>query len=219
MKKAVFLLLALLVLPIPALCTDVVVSASQQTALPFNPANVGTTDQSITVNVSNGSTTVTSSNAFPQNIVGRSGFQVLIEGTQYVVSGVASRSSLTLTTIYSGAGGSQTMTLYKFVMLRVYCDQAFTPLGANYVVQAGAIGSASFYKEVAVSIINPGTGNVAYYPQFTIPATTDAPVNNTSRYTFAFYNASGGYLNALYTCDVTAALRSLPSRRPRRQAS
>jgi hypothetical protein len=121
---------------------------------------------------------------------------------------------MTISPAYDGTSGSKTMTLYKFVMLRVYCNQAFTPLGANYVVQAGAIGSASFYKEVAVSVINTGSGNVAWYPEFVIPATTDAPVNNTSQYTLAFYNASGGYLNALYTCDGGITQLSVPPSTP-----
>lgn len=217
MKKLLFTTLIALACASSAMATDVTISASQQTALPFNPANIGTSVQSITVTTTNGSATVTSSAAFPSNIVGRAGFQVLFSGsdsTQYVVSGVASSSSLTLTSAFAGTTGSKTMTLYKFVVLRVYCNQAFTPLNANYVVQAGAVGSASFYKEVAVSVINTGSGNVAWYPEFVIPATTDAPVNNTSQYTFAFYNASGGYLNALYTCDGGITQLSVPPSTP-----
>jgi len=217
MKKLLLTILIVLVCASSVLATDVTISASQQSNLPFNPANIGTSVQSITVTTTNGSATVTSSAAFPSNIVGRAGFQVLFSGsdsTQYVVSGVASSSSLTLTSAFAGTTGSKTMTLYRFVMLRVYCNQAFTPLNANYVVQAGAVGSASFYKEVAVSVINTGSGNVAWYPEFVIPATTDAPVNNTSQYTFAFYNASGGYLNALYTCDGGITQLSVPPSTP-----
>lgn len=216
MKKLLFTILIALACASSVTATDVTVSSSQQSNLPFNPANIGTSIQSITVTTTNGSSTVTSS-AFPSNIVGRAGFQVLFSGsdsTQYVVSGVTSSTSLTLTTPFAGTTGSKTMTLYKFVILRVYCNQAFTPLNANYVVQAGAIGSASFYKEVAVSVINTGSGNVAWYPEFTIPATTDAPLNNTSQYTFAFYNASGGYLNALYTCDGGITQLSVPPSTP-----
>lgn len=212
--KKLFLLLLLLFCASPALASDVVVSASQQTNLAFNPTNIGVSDQTIVVSATNNSTTVTSANLFPQNIVGRSGFQVLIGSDQYVVSAVASRSSMTLTSAYLGSTGSATMTLYKFVILRVYCNQAFTPLGASYVVQAGAIGSASFYKEVGVSIINSGSGNVAWYPAFTLPATTDAPVNNTAQYSFAFYNAAGSYLNALYACDGGITQFSVPPTTP-----
>lgn len=214
MKKLFSILLLAFLCAIPARATDVTISASQQSNLSFNPANIGVADQSITVTATNGSATVTSSNAFPQTIVGRAGFQVLLGGVQYVVAGVASRSSLTLTTTFGGSTGSTSMTLYKFVILRIYCNQAFTPLNANYVVQAGAVGSASFYKEVGVSILNPGTGNIAYYPEFTLPATTDAPVNNTAQYTFAFYNANGGYLNALYACDGGITQFSVPPATP-----
>jgi len=287
MKKTALILALLFALTANAYCTDVVVSAMTATNMPFNPANIGVSDQTITVTATNGSSTVTSASLFPQNIVGRSGFQVSIGGSQYVVAGVASRSSLTLTTAFSGVTGSTSMTLYKFVLLRVYSDQSFTTYSGNPtsvtaavtngsttvtsaalfppalvgavgtfavlidnvryqvfyvgstssltltspytgssgaaqvsfnsvsdVVQQGAVGSASFYKEIAVSILNPGAGNLLYYPSFILPATTDAPVNNTARYSLAFYNASGGYLNALYTCDGGVTQLALPPSTP-----
>ncbi len=215
MKRILLIALALLALASPVLATDVTISASQQSNLSFNPANIGS-DQNFTASVTTSSTsvTITGSPLLPNNVVGRAGFQVLIGGSQYVVAGVANSSTLTLTSPYLGASGTTTLRLYKFVILRVYCDQAFTPLGANYVVQSGAIGSANFYKEIAVSIINSGSGNVAYYPAFTIPATTDAPVNNTSRYTFAFYNSNGGSLNTTYTCDGGITQFAVPPSTP-----
>lgn len=286
MKKLLCIFLFSFLCAIPALGTDVVVSSAVSTNIPFNPANIGN-DQSIAVSVTNGSTAVTSASLFPQTIVGRSGFQVSIGGTQYTVAGVASRSSLTLTTAYGGSTGSATMTLYKFVLLRIYSDQSFstyassptsvtvsvtngsatvtsatlfpsayigavgtfpvlinnvryqvyyvtstssltlttpylgstgsTTLAFNSVqdvVQAGAVGSASWYKEIGVSVINPGAGNSLYYPAFVLPSTTDAPVNNTARYSLAFYNASGGYLNAIYTCDGGVTQLALPPTTP-----
>lgn len=286
MKKALLALFALLALTVNAWGTDVTISSQVATNLPFNPANVGS-NQSITVSVTSSSATVTSSAAFPSSIVGRSGFTVAIGGNQYTVAAVASTSSLTLTSAYTGSTGSATMTLYKFVILRIYSNQTFTTYSSNPttatasvtnnstavtssaafpsalvgavgtfpvlinnvryqvlyvastsslvlttpyagvtgsvtiafnavsdVVQAGAVGSAGFYKEIAVSIINPGAGNLLYYPSFILPATTDAPVNNTARYTLAFYNSSGGYLNANYSCDGGVTQLALPPTTP-----
>ncbi|MCI0389002.1 MAG: hypothetical protein MOB07_09605 [Acidobacteria bacterium] len=211
MKKFILILAVLWALTANIYATDVVISGSVQTNLPFNPTGIGN-DRSISVSVSNGSPTVTSAGLFPANIIGRGGFQVLIDGTQYVVSGVANASTLTLTTNYSGTSGAQTMTLYKFVLFRVYADRAFQPLGETYVVQPGSPGSGNFFKEFAVSIINPGTGNVAYIPQFVLPATTDALITNQARYVFGFYRPDNSLL-AFYMCGSVSQL-ALPTPSP-----
>ena len=214
MKKLYFLFILAFVCAIaPAsFATDVTISAQTISALPFNPSDVGS-DQSLAVSVTNGSATVTSNNLFPTNIVGKSGFQVLINGTQYVVASVASRSSLTLTTNYSGSSGSTNLTLYKFVFLRVYANRAFQPLGSNEVVQPGGPGTGQFYKEVGVSIINSGSGNVAWIPEFVLPATTDALITNQARYTFVFFRSSGSQLG-IYDCGSGRTEMQLPPNSP-----
>lgn len=211
--KKLFSILALVCALAPfALATDVTISAQQITALPFNPSDVGS-DQTIAVAVTSGSPTVTSASLFPTNIVGKSGFQVSIGGTQYVVASVASRSSLTLATNYGGSSGSASLTLYKFVLLRVYANRAFQPAGSSEVVQPGGPGTGQFYKEVAVSIINSGAGNVAYIPQFTLPATTDALITNQARYSFVFFRAGGSQLG-FYDCGVGKTELQLPPNSP-----
>jgi hypothetical protein len=209
MKKLIFILIAWIAVTVSAFATDVTIGNSVQTALPFNPSNIGN-DRSITISVTNGSATVTSAALFPSAIVGKSGFQVTIAGVQYVVSGVASTSSLTLTTNYAGATGSPTLVLHKYVLLRIYATQSFQPFGASYVVQPGVPGSANFFKEIAVSILNPGTGNVAYYPEFTLPATTDATITNQARYVLGLYRPDNSFL-AYYLCGSESALALPPT--------
>jgi len=104
------------------------------------------------------------------------------------------------------------MTLYKFVLFRVYADRAFQPLGETFVVQPGAPGSGNFFKEFAVSIINSGSNNVAYIPQFVLPATTDALITNQARYVFGFYRTDGSLL-AFYMCGSVSQL-ALPTPSP-----
>lgn len=211
--KKLFLLALLCALCGSVSATDVVVSAQQITQLPFNPTDVGS-DQTFAVSVTSGSATVTMATpTFPSNIVGKSGFQVSIGGVQYVVSSVASRSSLTLTTNYGGLTGSAQLTLYKFVFLRVYANRAFQPLGSNEVVQPGGPSTGQFYKEVGVSIINSGSGNVAYIPEFILPATTDALISNQARYTFVFFRAGGSQLGT-YDCGVGRTELQLPPNSP-----
>jgi len=212
--KKLFLFLALFCAVAPlALATDVTISAQQITALPFNPSDVGS-DQTITVNVTSGSATVTTATPlFPTSIVGKAGFQVAIGGNQYVVASVASRSSLTLTTNYSGSTGAASMTLYKFVLLRVYANRAFQPLGSTEVVQPGGPSTGQFYKEVGVSILNTGSGNVAYIPAFVLPATTDALITNQARYTFVFFRSGGSQLG-IYDCGAGKTELQLPPNSP-----
>jgi hypothetical protein len=209
MKKALFLTVVIIVLTTKALCSTVTVSAYSLSNLPFNPSSIGTS-RSITVVATNGSATVTSSAAFPANIVGVAGFQVLINGTQYTVASIASTSSLTLTSNYGGSTGSQTMTLYPYTLLRMYATAGFQDNVTGQNIMPGTPGTGFFYKQVAVSVINSGSGNVAYIPEFTIPSTTDALINNQARYVFQFARQDGSAL-AFYQCGSVNQLAIQPN--------
>lgn len=209
MKKLFLFLTLILALSVRAQATTVTVSANQITQLPFNPSGIGST-RTLTVSATNGSATITSSAAFPPAIVGISGFQVSIGGTQYVVASVASTSSMTLTTNYAGVTGSATMLLFPYTLFRVYATAGFQDNVTGQNVQAGTPGSGQFYKQVAVSIINSGAGNVAYMPEFTIPSTTDALINNSARYIFGFYRPDGSLLS-FYTCGSVNQLAIQPN--------
>lgn len=209
MKKLLCIFLFAFLCATPALGTTVTVSAYSLTNLPFNPSNIGSA-RSITVTATNGSATVTSSAAFPANIVGIAGFQVLINGTQYTVASIASTSSLTLTSNYGGSTGSQTMTLYPYVLLRAYATAGFQDNVTGQNIMPGTPGTGFFYKQVAVSVINSGSGNVAYIPEFTIPSTTDALINNQARYVFQFARQDGSAL-AFYQCGSVNQLAIQPN--------
>ena len=216
MKRTTFALLLLLCLVVTVRATDVTISASTASTFGFNASGLPA-DTSLTASVTNGSATVTSLSAFPQLAVGYGGFQISIAGVQYTVASVLSRTSLTLTANYAGAtSASASVTWYKWATLRIYVDQAFTPLGSSEVIQPGVPTNPTspFYKQVACSIVNSGSGNTLYYPAFTIPATTDAPVNNTARYTFAFYNPNGAYLSNVYRCDGGITQFAVPPATP-----
>ena len=209
MKRLILTLLFALLCAVNAYSSTVTVSAYSLVNLPFNPSNIGS-DRPITVTATNGSATVTSLQQFPSNIVGIGGFQVLIDGTQYVVASVASTSSLTLTTAYGGTSGSQTMTLYKYVLMRAYATAGFQDNVTGQNIQPGTPGSGFFYKQIAVSVINSGSGNVAYIPEFTIPSTTDANINKQARYQFGFYTTSNTFL-AFYQCGAVVQLALQPN--------
>ena len=211
MKKLLCIIFLSFLFATPALGTTVTVSAYSLTNLPFNPSNIGSA-RSITVTATNGSATVTSSAAFPANIVGVAGFQVLINGTQYVVASVASTSSLTLTSNYGGITGSQTMTLYPYTLLRMYATAGFQDNVTGQNIMPGTPGTGFFYKQVAVSVINSGSGNVAYIPEFTLPSTTDALINNQARYVFQFARQDGSAL-AFYQCGSVNQL-AIPASTP-----
>lgn len=210
MKKLLLILFCLLALSANAYATDITIGADTLTSIPFNP-NPLPTARSITVSVTNGSATVTSSAAFPANIVGIAGFRVTISSTTYVVASVSSTSSLTLTTNFAGITGAATMVLQPYVLFRVYPTQSFqTSTGEN--IQASTPGSGTFYKQVAVSIINSGSGNVAYMPEFHLPSTTDATINNQARYVFQWYPYNGGSQPfATYTCGAGSSQLALSS--------
>lgn len=212
MKKLFFIFFLAFLCAIPARATDITLSAYQLQNLPFNPTNIGGA-RTFTVTATNGSATITSSAAFPTNIVGVAGFQVVFGGdaTQYVVSAIASTSSLTLTTTFGGSTGSKTMTLYPYVLLRTYATMGFQDSGGQNI-QPGTPGSGQFYKQVAVSIINSGSGNVAWMPEFTIPSTTDAVINNGAKYVFGFYRPDGSLLS-YYLCGSVQQL-AIPTTTP-----
>jgi len=210
MKNILPLILLLCVFAITGHATDVTVSALALNG--FNPTNIGN-DRSIIVTTAGGSPTVTSVGAFPSSIVGIGGFTVLIDGTTYTVAGVSSTSSLTLTTNYSGTPGVQTMLLYKYVFMRVYADRAFQPLGSFQVVQPGTVGSGSFYIRFAASVVNTGSQNQLFIPQFIIPATTDALITNQAKYTFALYRTDGSTL-PFFVCPNGITKMAIPPSTP-----
>ena len=91
------------------------------------------------------------------------------------------------------------MTLYPYSLLRVYATAGFQDNVTGQNIQPGTPGSGFFYKQIAVSVINSGSGNVACIPEFTIPSTTDALMNNQARYVFGYYRPDGSLLS-YYTC-------------------
>lgn len=284
MKKLFFILAACCLLAVPAVASDVVVSGTQSTQIPFNPSSIGAS-RSITVTATSTSATVTSSAAFPAAIVGKSGFTVTIGGVYYTVAAVASTSSLTLTTAFTGSTGSATMVLFPYTLLRAYATAGFqsstlttstatvsvtnnsqtvtssaafpsmyvgvaggfqvligsVPYQVLYVastssltlatayagstgsatmtfdgiaenVQPSAPGSGNWYKEVAVSVVNTGSGNILYYPSFVLPATTNALINNQARFVLGFYRPDNSSLG-FFGCGAITQL-AIPTSTP-----
>jgi hypothetical protein len=200
MKKLVLLLFALCAFSANVCATSVQVATTQ---IPnFNP--VGLSDVTLNnISVTNGSATVTSANLFRSEWIGLGGFKILINGVSYDIAGVASRSSLTLSTTYAGMTSSAaTLFLYRYVELRIYVDPAagaFRPLGESYIVQPSDPSSGVWYRRVAASVINSGSLNTLFIPAVTLDATTDSPTNNLAKYSAAFYTAAGGLIQQ-YTC-------------------
>lgn len=209
MKKLFFILAILFALVGDVRASTVTISAYQLQNLPFNPSGIGSS-RTFTVSATNGSATITSSAAFPSAIVGIGGFTVSIAGSSYTVASVASTSSLTLTTNYSGVTGSATLTLFPYVLFKAYATAGFQDNVTGQNIQPGTPGSGNFYKQVAVSIINSGSGNVAYMPEFEIPSTTDALINNSARYVFGFYRTDGSLLS-FYLCGSVQQLALQPN--------
>lgn len=210
MKKLLLLLFTVVALAAQAYATDVTVSAV--TIDGFSPSNIGS-DRLIAVSVAGGSPTVTSAALFPTNIVGIGGFTVLIDGTQYAVASIASTSTLTLTTNYSGTPGAQVMTLYKWVKMRVYADRAFQPLGDTQIVQPGTVGSGAFFREFGASVVNNGSINQLFLPEIVLPATTDALITNQAKYSFPLYTPSGSQIQFFF-CPSSLAQLALPPATP-----
>lgn len=212
MKKAILLFAFLCAFAAKAWATDVTVGGQTLASIPFNPDSAGI-DITRTVTVTNASPTVTCSSCFPASVVGIGGFQVSIAGVQYVVQSIASSSSMTLTTNYAASSGSATLILYKYVLLRVFnsSSSSFQPAGSTEIIMPGGPANGQFYKQFACSIINSGSGNVLWIPQFVIPATTDALISSQATLSFAFVRPSGASLNELYRCGSKTQLRIPPN--------
>jgi len=203
MKRLLGILALIFVFASSAYATDVTVGAS--TIPNFNPSNAGS-DRTLTVTVNNGSNIVSCSACMPSNTVGLSGFRVNINGSQYVVQSVSTQSLFVLTTLYSGAGGSTSMTLYKYVLFRIYADRAFQPKNKTYIVQPGVPGSSSWYKQVGASIISDGATSSLYLSEMILDATTDAvSPTNQAKYTAAFYRTDNSLVQ-YYNCFEQFAL-------------
>ena len=207
MKSLLFTILIALCCVSPTLATDVTVAAQTFSGANFN--NIGA-DRSLTVGVTNSSTTVTSAALF-RTYIGLGGFTVTITGTRYTVSYVTDASTLVLTSAYLGSTGSATATWHKYVEVRIYSNLAFRPLGQTYMVPAGAPDSGNFHKRFAASIVNITGVNTLFFPAFTIDATTDAPVNNTARYTIGYYIPSGGGRLEYFSCGSNTQLAIPPT--------
>ena len=207
MKKLFFILVFACALVLPAFATDVTI-ASQQ--IPnSNFANIGA-DRAITVSVTNGLTTITSAGLF-RAYIGLGGFTVTVASTRYTVSYVTDANTLTLTTAYGGStNASASLTWHKYVEVRIYSSLSFRPLGQTYMVPVGAPDSGNFYKRFAASVINLSGVNTLFFPQFTIDATTDAPINNTARYTIGYYSPAGARLE-YYSCGSVVQLAVPPT--------
>lgn len=191
---------------ISAYATDVTIAATQITNPAFNPTAVAPDVTLTNVSVTSGNVNVSCASCFRRQWVGIGGFQITINGVQYVVNTVTSQSALTLTTTYAGATSSTATVLwYRYVLLRFYADRFFIPLGANYVVQPGTPGSSAFFKQVACSLINNGSDTILYLPIVILPATTDALVTNQARFFAGFYRADDS-LVAPYACFTQFAI-------------
>jgi len=210
MKRFLLLLALILTFTARALATDVVIGAL--TVDGFSPTGIGN-DRPIAVSTAGGSPTITSAGLFT-GIVGVSGFRVLIDGSAYTVASVASASSLTLTTNYAGTPGAQTMTLYKWVELRVYADRAFLPAGGSQIVQPGTVGSGNFYRRFAASVVNNGATDQLFIPQIILPATTDALITNQAKYSFPLYRPGSTSQITFFFCPSSQSSLALPPATP-----
>src|SRR5262245_21487390 len=210
MKRFFLLLVFFFAFSAQAWATDVTISAV--TIDGFSPTGIGT-DRSIVVSTAGGSPTITSSGLFT-GIVGLSGFRVLIDGSADTVASVASASSLTLTTNYAGSPGAQTMTLYRWVEMRVYADRAFQPLGSTQVVQPGTVGSGNFFRRFAASVVNNGSTDQLFIPQIILPATTDALITNQAKYSFPLYRPGSTSQLTFFFCPSSLGQLKLPPATP-----
>ena len=195
--------------------TDVTVAPHQVSG--FNPAGIGTA-RNVTVTVTSGSPTVTTTGTQFQPWVGLGGFRVLIGGTFYYVASVNTNASLTLSANFAGATGSATLTFYPHIEVRVFnTGLAFYPKngynpsdGSNQnQIAKGAPGGNPAFLRYAASIIN----GVLWVPEMLLPATTDGQPN-TSTLTVAYYLPSGAPVQgvaAFYKCGEKSDLRIPPN--------
>lgn len=198
----------------PAYASDVLISIQTLSQLGFQPSSLGNDTTVNNVSVTNLSFTITSPNAFPSAAVGLGGFQISILGNQYQVESVLSRSSANLTTQYAGATASVSVLWYKWAVMRIYNTSGFSwqPNASSEIIQPGTPGSGNWYKSIGCSLTNPGSGNILWIPEFTIPATIDSPTNNQAKFSFIFYTPSGSQLN-YFQCGAASQL-SIPTATP-----
>lgn len=163
----------------------------------FNANNIGVDVALTGVTVTLDSDQVTGSSFLPQRVVGMGGFQIDLgtPAVNYDVESIESRSALTLTTNYLASSGTVTGTLYKWVELRIYALNSFTPSGSSEPIQQGAPHSSQWFRRYAASIVNDGVQNVLHIPQIVLPATTDSS-NPTARYFAGLYAPAGNFLQA-----------------------
>ena len=194
----VFLFALLVSLTSATFGSDIVISPLQQQN--FRPSNLPPIRSGV-AGVTNGSANVVLSTPVQSTWAGIGGFVVELAGVSYTVANTTSTTQLTLTTTYAGITGSVSYRIFPFVLLRIYALSTFQPKGASYIVQQGSPGSASWYKQVGVSVISDGSNSTAYIPQMTLDATTDAvnPATQNSRYFAGFYRQEGGLISA-YLC-------------------
>lgn len=194
LHKILLAAIAVLALSVSAFGTDVTLSAS---VIPSaNWGNLGPS-RSVTVTATSGSPTVTSSAAFPSYLTGITGWALAINGSNYTVSTSTSQSSITLSSNFSGSTASYTATIYPLLLLRVFSDKAFTPLGASYVVQAGQPSNANgFFVQYGCSIIS---GSL-YIPAVVLPSMLDSATayDRSARYSAFFFTVSGARLQPYY---------------------
>lgn len=175
--------------------SDITVGAIE--VVGFNANNIGVDVALTGVTVTLDSDQVTGSSFLPARVVGMGGFQIDLgtPAVNYDVESIESRSALTLTTNYLAGSGTVTGTLYKWVELRIYALNSFTPSGSSEPIQQGAPHSSQWFRRYAASIVNDGVQNVLHVPQIVLPATTDSS-NPTARYFAGLYAPAGNFLQA-----------------------
>lgn len=167
----------------------------------FQPNALGVDTALTGVSVTLNDDQVTFANPLPAIVVGLSGFKISLgtPAVTYTVESVESRTALTLTTPYLATTGTVTGTLHKFVLLRVYVLNPFTPFGESYVAQSGAPNSTAWFRRYGVSVISDGAQNVAHIPEIVLPATTDSSVP-TARYFAGLYTQGNAFIQAFPGC-------------------
>lgn len=163
----------------------------------FNANNIGVDVALSGLTVTLSDDQVTGSSVFPQRVVGMGGFQIDLgtPAVNYDVESIESRSALTLTTNYLASSGTVTGTLHKWVELRIYALNSFTPSGSSEPIQQGTPHSSQWFRRYGASIVNDGVQNVLHLPQIVLPATTDSS-NPTARYFAGLYAPAGYFLQA-----------------------
>lgn len=190
MKKLIAILLLLGCGSAATFATDITVAAALINN--FRASNIGTT-RTLTVSVTNGSTSVTCSACLPSNLVNQSGYIVTIASTNYYVAATSTTSAFTLASSYSGVtNASASAALHPYVFLRIYSSMDWLPLGALSIVQAGAPGTNNFHLQRAASVI----GTDVYLPEMTLAATTDPASNahKNARYSAWLHRPDGGQI-------------------------